>query len=87
MKRRSMYHEGHRALQDRFDGRRVADALEEHRRLEKFLPENVAFIESAGFFFLATAHAGQREQQERAQHGQGRRVLHQEASKRGGYAP
>ena len=52
----SMFHEGHRALQDRFDGRRVADVLETHRRLATFGPEQVAFIEGSGFFFLATAH-------------------------------
>ena len=55
--RPSMFHDGHRALQDRFDGRRVADALEKHRRLTEFGPEEVAFIESSEFFFLATAHA------------------------------
>ena len=54
--RESMFHDGHRALQDRFDGRRVADALEKHRRLAAFGPEQVALIEGAAFFFLATAH-------------------------------
>ena len=54
----SMFHDGHRALQDRFDGRRVADALEKHRRLAAFGPEHVAMIERASFFFLATAHGG-----------------------------
>lgn len=52
----SMFHDQHRALQDRFDGRRVADALEKHRRLAEFGPEQVAMIEGAAFFFLATAH-------------------------------
>ncbi|MEM6679743.1 MAG: pyridoxamine 5'-phosphate oxidase family protein [Pseudomonadota bacterium] len=52
-----MFHDHHRALQDRFDGRRVADALETHRRLDAFQPEHVALIEQAAFFFLATAHA------------------------------
>ena len=52
----SMFHDGHRTLQDRYDGRRLADALETHRRLETFGPEEVAFIQSAEFFFLATAH-------------------------------
>ena len=54
----SMFHDGQRALQDRFDGRRVADALEKHRRLAAFAPEHVALIEGAAFFFLATAHGG-----------------------------
>ena len=52
----SMFHDGQRALQDRFDGRRVADALERHRRLAAFGPEHVAMIQEAAFFFLATAH-------------------------------
>lgn len=56
--RESMFHEQHRALQDRFDGRRVADALEKNRRLGAFGPDHVALIEGAAFFFLATAHAG-----------------------------
>lgn len=55
--RSSMYHDGHRELQDRFDGRRMADALEKHRRLSEFREQDVSFIESAEFFFLATAHA------------------------------
>jgi len=56
--RQSMYHAGHRGLQDRFDGRRVADALERHRRLDAFGPDETAQIEGAAFFFLATAHGG-----------------------------
>lgn len=54
--RESMFHAGHRALQDRFDGRRVADALEKHRRLSAFGPDQIALIEGSSFFFLATAH-------------------------------
>ncbi|MEM7056396.1 MAG: pyridoxamine 5'-phosphate oxidase family protein [Pseudomonadota bacterium] len=53
----SMFHQGHRTLQDRFDGRRVADALERHRRLAEFGPDQREMIEQASFFFLATAHA------------------------------
>lgn len=52
----TMFHDGHRALQDRFDGRRVADALERHRRLGAFRDADRALIEGAAFFFLATAH-------------------------------
>ena len=51
-----MYHEGNRALQDRFDGRRLADSLERNRRHETFTDADRAFIESAPFFFLATGH-------------------------------
>lgn len=54
--RPTMFHDGHRELQDRFDGRRVADALERHRRLTAFGEEHRAQIETAPFFFLATAH-------------------------------
>lgn len=52
----SMYHDGHRELQDRYDGRRMADALEKHRRFSEFREQDVSFIESAEFFFIATAH-------------------------------
>lgn len=54
--RKPVYHEGHRALQDRFDGRRVADALERVRRLDVFGPDEIEMIETSEFFFLATAH-------------------------------
>lgn len=54
----SMFHDGHRALQDRFDGRRIADALEKHRRLAAFGEDQREVIEGSSFFFLATAHEG-----------------------------
>jgi len=54
----ALFHDGNRALQDRFDGRRVADALEARRRVAEFAPDHVALIEAAPFFFLATAAAG-----------------------------
>ncbi|MEM7429196.1 MAG: pyridoxamine 5'-phosphate oxidase family protein [Pseudomonadota bacterium] len=54
--RDSVYHEGHRQLQDRFDGRRIADALERHRRLKQLGEDEIEFIQNAEFFFLATAH-------------------------------
>ncbi len=53
---KTMFHSGHRELQDRFDGRRVADALEKHRRLESFGEEEIRFIAESEFFFLATAY-------------------------------
>ncbi len=53
-----LFHAGNRALQDRFDGRRVADALETRRRQDRFTPEHVAVIEAAPFFFLASAAEG-----------------------------
>jgi hypothetical protein len=51
-----LYHEGNRALQDRFDTRRLADRLD-----ERFLSDAVlgagerAFIERMDMFFIATA--------------------------------
>jgi len=51
-----MYHEGNRRLQDQFDSRRISDRLEKFTRLQ-FTPEDRAFIESAPYFFLATADA------------------------------
>ncbi len=52
----AMYHDGNRDLQDRFDGRRLADSLERNRRHANFTDADIAFIEAAPFFFLATAH-------------------------------
>ncbi len=51
-----MFHEGNRRLQDQFDSRRISDRLEEFTRKE-FTPEDRAFVESAPYFFLATADA------------------------------
>src|ERR1700684_4554096 len=50
---RPFYHDGMRALQDRFDGRRVADALAAHRRRWDFWPEDRVMIEAAPFVFIA----------------------------------
>lgn len=50
------YNEGSRALQDRFDSRRIADRLETMKRT-LFTEDDKAFIESAVYFFLATADA------------------------------
>jgi predicted pyridoxine 5'-phosphate oxidase superfamily flavin-nucleotide-binding protein len=52
-----MYHEGNRALQDQFDSRRISDRLEEKLTRTAFSPDDQAFIESALYFFLATADA------------------------------
>ncbi len=51
------YHEGARALQDRFDSRRLADRLAERMSRTAFSEEDRAFIESRMMFFLATADA------------------------------
>jgi len=50
------FHDGARRLQDQFDSRRIADRLEELTRTE-FTEGDTAFIESAIYFFLATADA------------------------------
>src|SRR5215831_10761702 len=52
-----MYHEGNRALQDAFGSRALADRLEEKLRRDRFNDDDKAFVESVGFFFLATADA------------------------------
>ena len=50
------YGPGARALQDRFDTRRLADRLDERFfTTVEFSPERRAFIEALPFFFLATA--------------------------------
>lgn len=50
-----MYHEGNRDLQDHFGSRPLADRLVERLWRCRFKDEDKALIESAGFFFLATA--------------------------------
>ena len=52
-----MYHEHSRALQDRFDTRRLADRVAETLLRTEFSYEDRAFIESRPMFFLATADA------------------------------
>jgi uncharacterized protein len=51
------YHDGMRALQDRFDTRRLADRLDERLSRTAFSEEDRVFIESRPLFFLATADA------------------------------
>jgi uncharacterized protein len=50
-----LYHDGSRRLQDAFDSRRIADRLEAVTMHTAFTPGDVAFIERAHFFFVATA--------------------------------
>jgi predicted pyridoxine 5'-phosphate oxidase superfamily flavin-nucleotide-binding protein len=52
-----MYHEHSRALQDRFDSRRLADRLAEKLLRAQFSDEDRAFIARQSLFFLATADA------------------------------
>ncbi len=53
----SMYHEGNRRLQDQFGSRQISDQLEEKFTRTEFTSDDRAFIESAPYFFLATADA------------------------------
>ena len=50
-----MYHPGSRALQDRFDTRRIADRIDELLVRDAFSAGDAAWIEAADMFFLATA--------------------------------
>src|SRR5471030_19265 len=52
-----MYHDGNRQLQDRFDSRRISDRLEEKLTRTSFTADDKAFVESAAYFFIATADA------------------------------
>ena len=52
---RPFYHDGMRDLQDRFDGRRVADQLAAHRRRYDFWDDDRLLIEATPFFFVATS--------------------------------
>src|SRR3569833_956718 len=51
------YHEGSRDLQDAFHSRPIADRLQQVTLHATFTPSDRAFIESAIYFFLATADA------------------------------
>jgi predicted pyridoxine 5'-phosphate oxidase superfamily flavin-nucleotide-binding protein len=54
----SAYHDGSRALQDRFDTRRLADRLEDRFLSDDEIgPSDRSFIERMDMFFLATADA------------------------------
>tara|TARA_B110000438_G_scaffold19865_1_gene18235 strand:- start:498 stop:1112 length:615 start_codon:yes stop_codon:yes gene_type:complete len=55
IKSKTMYHTGHRELQKRFDGVKLADALEQNNNQLIFQPKDKEFIENVEFFFLATA--------------------------------
>jgi uncharacterized protein len=51
----ALYHEGSRALQDRFDTRRLADRIEERIVRETIDDDDRAFITARDMFFIATA--------------------------------
>ena len=52
-----MFHDGNRELQNRFGSEALADRLVERLHRDRFKDEDKTFIESVGFFFLATADA------------------------------
>ena len=49
-----LFHDGSRALQDRFDSRRIADRLERVNLRTELTPADREMIETAPMFFLAT---------------------------------
>ena len=51
---REFFHQGMREFQDEFDGRRVADALERHRKHYTFWDDERESITNTRFFFIAS---------------------------------
>jgi predicted pyridoxine 5'-phosphate oxidase superfamily flavin-nucleotide-binding protein len=56
MPEHTFYHEGNRRLQDQFSSRGISDRLESFTRTA-FTADDKAFVESAIYFFIATADA------------------------------
>ncbi|MBR0896052.1 pyridoxamine 5'-phosphate oxidase family protein [Bradyrhizobium tropiciagri] len=56
MEARGFYHEGMLALQERADGRRLADFLATSARHSEFSERDAAQITAASFFFIASSH-------------------------------
>lgn len=52
-----MYHEGNRRLQDQFSSSQISDRLEEKLTRTCFTVDDKSHIESAEYFFIATADA------------------------------
>jgi predicted pyridoxine 5'-phosphate oxidase superfamily flavin-nucleotide-binding protein len=57
MTKRPIYNDAMRALQQRFGTEALADILAKRNRREVLTEDDIAFIEAAPFFFLATADA------------------------------
>lgn len=51
----TMYHDAQRALQDRFDSRRLADRLEDVKVHDALSEADMRFVSSRDMFFLATS--------------------------------
>ena len=54
LQERAFFHEGMRELQDEFDGRRVADAIERHRKHYSFWDDERELIQTTPFFVIAS---------------------------------
>ncbi len=54
MENRPFFHEGMIALQERFDGRRLATVLDKHTKHYEFTEDDRKLIEGASFFFIAS---------------------------------
>ena len=52
----TFFNDEHRRLQDKFGGRRVADALLERRVQNELSVPQIEFVEAASFFFIASGH-------------------------------
>jgi predicted pyridoxine 5'-phosphate oxidase superfamily flavin-nucleotide-binding protein len=52
-----MYHGGNRRLQDQFSSRQISDRLEEKLTRTAFTADDRTYLESAEYFFIATADA------------------------------
>ncbi|MFK8181821.1 MAG: pyridoxamine 5'-phosphate oxidase family protein [Phormidesmis sp.] len=57
MKKSSLYHDGNRVIQDRFDSRRLADRVNDVIVHDRFTDEDRALIESRDMFFISTVDA------------------------------
>ena len=55
MWQRPFFHEGMRDLQDRFDGRRVDEAIEGKRKHYEFWDDEKELMQNSAFFFIATS--------------------------------
>ena len=53
---RAFFHDGMRQWQDRFDGRRTAEAIEKHRKHYEFWDDEIQIIQNARFFFIGSSY-------------------------------
>ena len=55
LKYRPFFHEGMRDIQDKFDGRRTAEAIEKQRKHYEFWEDEIKIIRDSNFFFIASS--------------------------------